>query len=386
MGDSSSLRPLRIFISAAEPSGDLLGASLMREILSRHADAEFVGIAGEEMQRAGCSAISDMTKSAAMLTGVFGSAGKAIETWSATTRQLTHRDFDAAVMIDSPMLNLPIAARTKARAIPTLYYVAPQLWAWGRYRMHKVRARVDKIACVLPFEPEFFASIGIEATYVGHPLFDRLGERPADSGTISQIKQAGSPVIAILPGSRGHVVSEVLPGQLDVARAIRGRFGDAHFGISVANETTRKVIDAIVGHSGVKATLYDATENASLLSAADLTIVASGTATLEVAYYGSPMIVMYNGSKLMYHLIGRWLIDLKQLSLLNILAGRELVPEFMPYYDSTRPIAAKALKMLSSPDDLAETKADIAAVIKPIAHPGASARTADLLLSMINAH
>ncbi len=376
---------LRIFISAAEPSGDMHAASLMREILARRPETQFVGVAGDQMRDVGCESVADMTKNAAMLTGALGNAGKAVETWSATTRQLTRRHFDAAVVIDSPMLNLPIAARTRARGVPTLYYVAPQLWAWGRYRMHKVKARVDKLACVLPFEQDFFVNLGFDATYVGHPLFDRLSKRPPDPNVVAQIRSAGSPVIAILPGSRGHVVSEVLPGQLEVARTVRRRFGRAHIGISVANETAAEVIGGILQRTKIPATLYSE-QNAGLLTAADLTLVASGTATLEVAYYGSPMIVMYNGSRLMYHLIGRWLIDLKHLSLVNILAGRELVPEFMPYYESTQPIARRAIEMLSSPGAMADTRAGLAKTISTISQPGASGRTAELLLSMINEH
>jgi len=372
----------RIYVSAAEPSADLYGGTFISEVRNRCSGIEFVGIAGPAMRRAGCEVVGDMTSHSAMLLGALGNFGKAVRAISRTSNELATRRFDAMVVIDSPVLHLPMALRAKMHAVPVLYYVAPQLWAWGEWRLHKLRARVDRLAVILPFEQQYFANIGIDSTYVGHPLFDALAARPADPNTVDQIRGCGQPVVAILPGSRRHVVEEVLPGQLDVARAILERFPRAHVGLSVAGDSVEQTIRALLGRAGIAAKLYKS-QNASLLSAADLTLVASGTATLEVAYYSSPMIVMYNGSKAMYHLLARWLVHLKHFSLINILAGRRVVPEFMPYYDSTRPIARCAIDLLSSVDERTTMRADIASVLEPIRRAGASARTAELLLSMI---
>ncbi|MEE9294196.1 MAG: lipid-A-disaccharide synthase [Phycisphaerae bacterium] len=382
----------KIFISAAEPSGDLHGAALIREFLAQHPDAHFVGVAGPKMREQGCQAIADMTARAAMLTGVVSNARAAAAVLARTTHEFSHHHYDAAVVIDSPMLNLPIALRAKSRAIPVLYYIAPQLWAWGAYRAHKVRARVDKLAVILPFEEDYFRNVGLDAAYVGHPLFDHLASRQPDPAQVRAIQAAGQPVIAVLPGSRKHVVREVLPGQLEVAAAVRQRHPDAHIVVSTANPTVAKIIQEGTKarrHGGTKGNCQSSIVSgqsslASLLSAADLTLVASGTATLEVAYHGCPMIVMYNGSRLMYHLLGRWMITSKYLSLVNILAQRELVPEFMPYYRTTGPIVRTALDLLASADRLDRIRAELAELIAPIASPGASARTARMLSEMID--
>lgn len=371
----------RIFISAAEPSGDLHASNLIREVRSRCPKARFQGVAGEKMQSAGCEPIFDMTAHSAMLAGAVANVGRAISVLRNTSDALSRHHFDAAVVVDSPVLNLPIALRAKMRNIPVLYYIAPQLWAWGAWRVHKIRARVDKLAVVLPFEEEYFRSLGLDATYVGHPLFDELRARAADDRLVSEIRGAGKPVIALLPGSRKHVVGEVLPGQLAVARAIRHRFPRARVGVSIANQTVADVVQRCVSESAVPAEMFR-DRNAEWLSAADLTLVASGTATLEVAYYGSPMVVMYNGSRSMYKLIGRWLITLKHFSLINILAGEELVPEFMPYYNSTVPIGDCAVDLLSSPDRLARIRSALSDLIAPMSAAGASSRTAQLLLEM----
>ncbi len=373
----------RIFISAAEPSADLHAASLIRRFREIHPNARFVGLAGPRMRDQNCQTIADMTASAAMITGVLGSVGRAAAAMVAIDREFSTRRYDAAILLDSPMLNFPIALRARMRAIPVLYYIAPQLWAWGAYRLHKLRARIDKLAVVLPFEEQFFRHGGIDATFVGHPLFDALHDAKPNPHRVAEIKSAGHPIVAILPGSRKHVISEVLTGQLEVARAVRERFPNVHIGVSVADTGVRDIIASRLDETRIPATLYQK-ENADLLTAADLTLVASGTATLEVAYYGSPMIVMYNGSRLMYHLVGRWMIQIDHLSLVNILADRSLVPEFMPYYTTTHPIARAAIDLLARPDALAEMRRDLADTIAPINKRGASARTARLLDGMIN--
>lgn len=372
-----------VFISASEPSADLHAASLIRAVRTIRPEIRFAGVAGPAMQAEGCWPIFDMTRHAAMLLGVARVVRPALKLLATTKRHLRQYPFSAAVVIDSPTLNLPIAKLAKRRGLPVLYFIAPQLWAWGRFRVRRVRARVDRMAVILPFEEAFFRSYGIEATYVGHPLFDKLSAHPADQHRVEAIKRAGKPVIAILPGSRQHVVKEVLHGQLKVAARILDEFPEAHLGISVANRVVRPTVRDRLASSGLSATLYE-DGHTDLLAAADLTLVASGTATLEVAYRRSPMIVMYNASKWGYHLLARWLIRTPQLSLVNILAGRELVPEFMPYYASTEPIAERAIEMLRQPETLERMSTDLANLLDPLIKTGASDNTARLLLEMID--
>ncbi len=375
----------RFFISAAELSGDLHAASLIREILRRRPDARFIGVAGPNMRQAGCHPVADLTTHAAMLAGALTNVLRAARALQRTSHEFANHHYDAAIVVDSPMINLPVALRAKMRGIPVLYYIAPQLWAWGAYRLHKVGSRVDKLAVVLPFEQEFFRNVGLDATFVGHPLFDILTRRAPDPDAVGRMRSAGRPVIAILPGSRTHVIRAVLPGQLQVAAAIRDRFPNARFGVSLADTAHTQLVQSQIHDARIHADLLH-NRNSDLLSAADLTLVASGTATLEVAYYRSPMIVMYNGSRLLYHLLGRWMIGIEHLSLVNILAGRRLVPEFMPYYTSTAPIVEAALDLLSSPERLDRMRTELADTISPINKPGASARTADMLLEMVNAN
>jgi len=372
-----------IFISAAEPSADLHGASLMRAITRQCPTARFAGVAGPAMKAEGCWAVCDISHRSAMLFAVLGLYGAARRMWATARAHLAAYPFSAVVLIDSPTLHLPLARSAKRLGLPVFYYIAPQVWAWGEFRTRRIRRRVDRMAVILPFEEPFFRLRGIEATYVGHPLFETLLARTCDSQAVARIRSSGSPIIAIMPGSRRHVVREVLPGQLRVAARLAERFPGAHFPISLANPQVRHVAKPFIDTSGLSTSVHTGC-NGEMLTAADLVLVASGTATLEVAYYRKPMVVMYNASRLGFHILARWFLRTPHLSLVNILAGRRIVPEFMPYYRSIEPIVASATELLESPELRATTAAELAAAIAPLLRPGAADRTAALLLNMID--
>ena len=370
-----------IFISAAEPSADLHAAALIEATAALCPSVRFVGVAGPRMVEAGCHAIFDMTRDAAMLLGVVGAAGRAARMMRISDACLRRFPFKAAVVVDSPMLHLPLAGRAQAAGVPVLYYIAPQLWAWGAGRIHKLRNRVEAVAAILPFEEAYFREGGVPATFVGHPLIERLAATPVDPASVSEIRAGAKCLVAILPGSRRHVVEEVLPGQLEVARRVADAIPGVRFAVSVANDQVGGAVAVAVQAAGVSVTSIAGPPGA-LIAASDLVLVASGTATLEVAYHHRPMIVMYNASKLFYHLVGRWRLRTPHLSLPNILAGREIVPEFMPYYTSTEPIARRAIELLKSPEARASMARDLKSIIDPLAHGEASKQTAKMLLDL----
>jgi lipid-A-disaccharide synthase len=373
-----------IFISAAEPSADLHAAALIEATVALCPSVRFVGVAGPRMVEAGCHAIFDMTRHAAMLLGVIGAAGRAARMMRISDACLRRFPFDAAVVLDSPMLHLPLAGRAQAAGVPVLYYIAPQLWAWGARRIHKLRNRVESVAAILPFEEAYFRDRGVPATFVGHPLIERLRATAIDPGEVNRIRAGADRMVGILPGSRRHVVEEVLPGQLDVARRIAEAMPDVRFAASVANPQVSAAVAAAMRRAGVSVASI-AGPPGPLIAASDLVLVASGTATLEVAYHHRPMIVMYNASRLFYHLIGRWMLRTPHLSLPNILAGREIVPEFMPYYNATEPIARRAIQLLESPERRKSMSTDLESIITPLANSEASTQTARMLLDLTHA-
>ena len=340
------------------------------------------------MRAAGCGCLHDMTTKSAMATAALLRVPEGLRLLSRIKKHFDEARYDAAVVIDSPALNLPIAKICRARGIPVLYYIAPQTWAWGwsRLRNSRLRARVNRVACIWPFEVEHFRQAGIQATYVGHPSFDRLTSLQVDEERVAKLREGASPVITLLPGSREHVIEEVLPGQLEVSRAIASAHRRARFIIVAANEQVRELILSRLADSRSTPmcdVILGDRERCAAIRAADLVLTASGTVTLEVMYHATPMIVMYNTARWGYQLVGRWLIKTPYLSLPNILAGRQIVPEFMPYYRTTDPIKARATEWLATPTTMERVRSDLRNTIAPIAKPGAAENAAKELESMM---
>lgn len=382
-------RPPRIFISAAEQSADDHAAGLIEAFRTRHPDAVFIGLAGPRMRAAGCLPLADLTSRAAMLTGVLGRIPAALATISRIDRLLARGEFDAAVLIDSGTLHLPLARRCGARAIPVLYFVAPQTWASREWRLRALRERVQRLAVILPFEETYFRAHGIDAHYVGHPLFDRLARHPADPARIAELKSAGEPIIVLAPGSRSQVVREVLPGQLEIAQTIARRFVHSRFHVVTANPQTEALVAEIrAAHPAAPDLKLHARDHASVFAAASLALVASGTVTLEAAYHHTPMIVMYNArfARWGYPLLRGWMIKTKFLALPNILAGRRIVPEYMPWYRNPTEIAVTALELLSTPDRLDRMRQELAELMNPIVRPGACDAAAEQLDALLDAY
>lgn len=332
------------------------------------------------MVRAGCQQLFDMTPHAAMLLGAVRASLRGAFMLRVSNAFLRRGGIDALVVVDSPVVHLPLAARAKAHGIPVMYYVAPQTWAWGSYRLRKLRRRVDRMAVILPFEEAYFRRHGVDATYVGHPLAEDVAGASVKQSEVDRLRGYGKPVIALLPGSRQHVVKAILPDQLAIGQRLLAAFPGAALGVSVANQHVAPVVEKVTALSTTP--VFRHGQHAELIEAADLVLVASGTSTLDVALRGRPMVVMYKSSPVFYHLVGRWLIHTPYLSLPNILAGRQVVPEFMPYYRDIQPIADIATQLLASESAREAMKRDLEEVVAPLREGRASQRAAAMLLEL----
>ena len=375
----------RVFISVAEDSADAHAAALIRAARQRLPDVRFYGLTGPRMRAEGAETLVDLTSQAAMLTEAIGLVGRAWQAIRLVERSWRQQPPDLVVLLDSPELHLRLAARAKRLGLAVLYYIAPQTWAAREGRNRHIARCVDHLACILPFEQAYFRRFGIPATYVGHPLFETLrSQRPKDA-TVARLRGDGRPLIALLPGSRRHVIETMFPLQLCVIAALRTRGVDPRAVVSAVDERRATQIRSIAPTSDAILQIV-AADNASLLTAADLVLVASGTATLEVAYRRKPMIVMYDAGRLLsplYRAFGRYVVRAPHLSLVNVLAGRRVVPEFMPFVRDVRPIAALAARLLCDESWRRLMMKQLDEVVQPLEHSQASNGVCALLEQLL---
>lgn len=343
-----SNRPRRVFISVAEDSADRHAELLLRAAKTQLTDVEFVGFCGPRMQAAGAVALNDLTGGAAMLGAALSKRKVGIAALQQAQEYWARESVDLFLPMDSSLLHLPMAAQAKAAGLPVLYYIAPQTWATRAYRNKKISAVVDRLACILPFEEEYFRTRGINAQFVGHPLFERLAAEQESSKTADRIFTSdGRAKVALLPGSRAGVIQKMLPILLAVRDAMSSKIECV---ISCADERRRDIIDSTLRESGaLDVRVYDGPVQ-QLIAACDLALVTSGTATLNVAAAHKPMVVVYHPGRLLawgHAAVGPFLLGTRYLSLVNILAGKKIVPEYMTRVPDVGMIARSADQLIS---------------------------------------
>ncbi len=377
-------RPL-IILTAAEASGDQHAAHLARAILARLPRARLVGFGGPRMAGAGVELLADLTsRSAMLLLGSLGRVPEMLAHYLRFDRFVERNPVALHIPVDSPVVNLPLAGRSKWHAVPVLYYIAPQLWAWGAWRTDRLRRRVDRLACILPFEPDYFAARGVAATFVGHPLFEPLVDFQPDAEFIARELPSGSPRIALLPGSRGHEIVAHLPAQLRAAAAVRRSHPGAAFVVAAPAALHGHSLDLGRLISGADPPVALATGRLhDVLSWADAALTVSGSVTLEAAWFGVPMAVMYHVSPRQWRLIGRRLVKSPFMSLPNILAGRELVAELMPWFGDDEPIVAALRRLIDDEAGRVRVGRELRDLVRPLAELPASQRTADLAMELL---
>lgn len=361
-------------------SGDKHAAALIRSLKSIEPDLIIEGLGGPQMEAAGATLLHNTVTGAAM--GWRG-ALRAFEfaRWVKLVRAhyVQHKP-DLHICIDSSAMNLPFAKLAKSFGVPVLYYIAPQLWASREGRMKKLRRDVDAVASIVPFEEPYFRQHGVNATFVGHPLFDQIRESASRDGEPRFPQRP--PIVGIIPGSRKSEVKQNFPHLLEVMDRIKAEFPAVKFLIPTTSSVHQLVEEMAHGRSDVeiKRDAFD-----EFVPRCDLCITKSGTSTVHVAAYHVPMIVVYRINPILWHLAARWLIKTKKIAMVNILAGQiELVPEYIPWYGSNEPVANCAIDLLKHPEKLAEQSRKLKELMATLDKPGASMNAARLALELIN--
>lgn len=369
-------RRLTLFFSAGERSGDMHGANLMSALRARAPQARFIGLGRERMRARGLEAIEDMAGHSVLWFDAAARIPRLFGLLSRCKAAFVRERPDAVVLIDYVGFNLFLAKAAHAAGIPVFYYIAPQLWAHGDYRALKLRKWVRRVLVIYPFEEAFYRKWGVPVTYVGHPLFDELAASEPRADAIAALRsKLGENAVALFSGSRGHEARRHGRLLIEAARRIRAGCPEARF---VAQR-----------EAGAGPALWDAAAELDVVQveasvpeiarAAAVCLVKSGTTTLEVAAAGCPMVVFYRVSPFAYF-IGKGLRDAPFISLVNALAGRELVPERLMHRLESGWLADRALELLE-PARRAAMARSLAELMIPYARPGASDRAAEAILS-----
>ena len=371
----------RIFISAAEPSADAHCAGLITALKKNSYNIEFVGVGGPKMDSAGCRLLENTIGKAAMGFNAFRHIAYFYKLIRHIAVYLKNNKVNLVIVCDSPAFNFHIAKAAKKAGIKTLFYVAPQLWAWGRWRIKKLRKYCDKLCCILPFEQDWFAQRGIDAVFVGNPLLEELNKDLSHCRKKYAAFEPEQATIALMPGSRAAEINSLWPPMQRIAARIKRKHPNVTFTAVAVDEQGKDILKSmqVIGFK-CKYAIGSVSETAR---AADLSIVASGSATLEVAASGCPMVVMYQSSKILWLLLGRWLVKTKYLSLVNILAGKDLVPEFMPYFSSIDPVVETAQQLLEDRDRLVRTSSELVRLAESLGQTRASEKVAQIAANML---
>ena len=372
----------RIFISAAEPSADAHCAGLITALKKSDYNLEFVGVGGDKMADAGCRLLETTTANAAMIYNAFTQIGRYVKLIRKIKKFFQSNKVDLVIVCDSPAFNFHVAKAAKKCGIKTLFYVAPQLWAWGSWRIKKLKNCCDKLACILPFEQQWFRDRGVDAAFVGNPLFDELDENLADNKKDYADFDAKHLKLALMPGSRPAEISSLWRPMQQIAIRLKRKCPKATFIAVAADNKKKEILQA--SHIPSFKCYYTVDSVHSQARQADFVIVASGSATLQVAAAGCPMAIMYQSSKFMWHTVGRWLLKTKHLSLVNILAQKELAPEFMPYFTSIDPIVSSVEGLIDSRTELAKLSGNLIDLVEPLSRTSAAEKTAQLVIEMLS--
>jgi len=375
-----------ILFSAGDPSGDAHAARLIEALHAKDASLSFAGLGGPVMQRAGMTLLDDLTQAASI--GPFDAARHAARFLRAKrlfeAHLTTHRP-DMVVLVDFGDYHLPVLAPlAKRHGIPVVYYISPQVWAWGRWRLRGIRRYVTRMVVFFPFEEAFYRREGVPVTWVGHPLIDDA--RPVMSREEAVAGWGLNPwrrTVGLLPGSRRQEISRHLPLMLAIARRIAWQMPGVEFLLPKAPSVDRQVVDACLSGAEVdvrvaEGSVYDALQ---LMEAA---VVASGTATLEAALCGVPMAVVYRASWPTY-LAARAVLRIPHIALVNVVAGQRIVPEFLQHRAAPQRVARAIVGLLRDEASASTMKEGLREVRQRLGEPGAVSRAASAVLEVLSA-
>jgi lipid-A-disaccharide synthase len=371
---------MTLFLVAGEASGDARGAELIAALSALRPGIRFAGLGGPRMRSLSDGEIEDWIERAAVIgiVDVLRHYPFFKRQMDRARRAIAGGKPDAVIPIDYPGFNLRLAAAAKADnpGVRVLYYISPQVWAWHTGRIAKMARYLDRMLCIFPFEPPLYERSGLASEFVGHPIVEALGplrsSAPRDPDTI-----------ALLPGSRSREIDKIFPAMLGAAGILRRGRPALRFEAAAASEAAAVRMRALLsGHTGIPCEIRVGSAHELMVRAA-AGMVASGTATLEAAFLGLPHLLVYRVSAITYEIAKR-LIRVPHLGIVNILAGREVVPEFVQAAARPDALAAGVARLLDDPAALAAHREGVEGALRSLGGPGAAERAARAILATLD--
>lgn len=371
-------------IVAGEASGDLHGSKLVGELLALDPRARFFGAGGDLMRQAGVETFFDVAEMAVVgLVEAFGKLARLRKMKKHLLEEAAKGKADAAILIDYPGFNLALARALKRLALPVVYYICPQVWAWRIGRLKSIARDVDLALLILPFEEGLYCSAGVRAVFVGHPALDSAKSTMTRQDALRFFGlDSHGPIVGLMPGSRIDEVRRHLPPMLQAAAMIKSEVAGCQFILPVAKSLGRTIFKEALGSFGLDVKLaFDKTYDA--MAICDFLIISSGTATIEAAILGIPMAVVYRVNPLTY-LAAKAFVRLRNIGLINIVAGAQVAPEFVQRRLRPGAIAKSAVELLRNEGLQARAKTEMMAAASKLGRPGASRRAAAEIIKFLN--
>jgi lipid-A-disaccharide synthase len=371
---------MHLFISAGEPSGDLHAGNLLRALRERDPSLTCAGFGGPKLAAAGADLLFQLTDlPVMMITRVVRSLRTFLRVIRTADDYFRDHRPDAVVLIDYPGLHWRLAMKARARGIPVFYFVPPQLWAWGAWRVKKMRRYVDHVICSLPFEPAWYAARGIDAEYFGHPYFDELDRQQVDDAFVQGEQDRDGTIVSVLPGSRPQEIENNWPSLERAMALIHAARSDVRFLVGAFNHAQQHRIVESLSSLNLPAEVHVG-RTPEVIRLGQTCLSVSGSVSLELLHAALPSTVLYRFGAMNMALV-RMVKRSRYISLVNLLADEELFPEFLTRRCPAEAMAQRIVDWLNHPEDLARVRSRLMELKSNVAIPGACARTAEFICS-----
>ena len=376
-------KSIRFLIVAGEASGDMHGSGLVRALKNNHPNCEFSGLGGEQMRREGVKTFYDIDRMGAVgVIEVLGDLPHYYKVYRKLSIEIGSGTYDAVILIDYPTLNLRLAKLCKKHSCPALFFISPQVWAWRKGRIKQIKRTVNKMFVIFPFEEVLLKKEGVDAEFMGHPFVETVKTSMSRDEAMSEFSlDSTRKIIGLMPGSRNSELKYLLDIMINSANEIKKNIKDCQFILPVANTLNTEDIKDRIKSNAVDIKIVEG-KSYDVMNCCDFLIIASGSATLEAALLGCPMVIIYKLNWVTYWL-ARVLVKIKLYGLVNIVAGEEVVPELIQSKATVKNITKEVVTIMYDSERRENLRSRLLKVRKSLGDPGVLDRVAESMIDFI---